>query len=94
MDIETFITTFIPIAMTIYFTAFILYTVRIFMGPSLPDRVIGIDALSYDLVAFLVILSILIKSPILISCAFVIALWIYALDIYIAKYLEAREMGD
>jgi len=94
MDIETFIMTIIPIAMIIYFTAFILYTVRIFRGPTLPDMVIAIDALSYDLAAFLVILSILIKSPILIPCAFVIALWIYALDIYVAKYLEAREMGD
>ncbi|HDJ83416.1 MAG TPA: pH regulation protein F, partial [Desulfurococcaceae archaeon] len=32
--------------------------------------------------------------PILIPCAIVLALWIYALDVYVAKYLEAKEIGD
>jgi hypothetical protein len=26
-------------------------------------------------------------------CALSLALWIFALDIYVAKYLEAKEMG-
>ena len=94
MDLETWVTNFIMIAMFLYIVAFLLYTVRIFKGPTVPDMVLAVDALSYDLAAFLVVLSILFRSPIMIPSALVLVLWAYALDIYIAKYLEAREMGE
>ncbi|HDI02054.1 MAG TPA: pH regulation protein F [Ignisphaera sp.] len=94
MDLETWVTNFIMIAMFLYIAAFLLYTVRIFKGPTVPDMVLAVDALSYDLAAFLVVLSILFRSPIMIPSALVLVLWAYALDIYIAKYLEAREMGE
>ena len=90
-QVITFIATMIPI----YMLAFILYTVRAFKGPTISDTVLAIDALTYDLAAFLVILSIFFKSPILVPIAIVLALWIYALDIYVSKYLEAKkELGE
>lgn len=78
----------------LYIVAVVLYAVRVFKGPTLPDRVLAVDALGFDLAAFLTILSVLFKAPIMVTTALVLALWIYALDIYVAKYLEAREMGD
>lgn len=92
--LEVWITNFLTIAMFIYIASFLLYLVRLFRGPTIPDMVLVIDALGYDLAAFLIILSILFKSPILIPCAIVLTLWIYALDIYVAKYLEAKELGE
>ncbi|OYT50047.1 MAG: pH regulation protein F [Desulfurococcales archaeon ex4484_204] len=85
---------FIMAVFPIYMAAFILYAVRAVKGPTIPDMVLAIDAMTFDLAAFLVVLSIFFKSPILIPVAIVLALWIYALDIYVAKYLEAREMGE
>ncbi|HIP57459.1 MAG TPA: pH regulation protein F [Ignisphaera aggregans] len=93
MDLSTQITYFISAVIPLYFIAFILYFVRILRGPTIPDIVIAIDALGYDLAVFLAVLAILFKSPLLIPCPIVLALWIYALDIYVAKYLEAREIG-
>jgi multicomponent Na+:H+ antiporter subunit F len=81
-------------AMPIYLTAFALYSVRAVKGPTIPDSVLAIDAMSYDLAAFITILSILFRSPILIAVAIVLALWVFALDIYVAKYLESKEMGE
>ncbi|MEM4470470.1 MAG: monovalent cation/H+ antiporter complex subunit F, partial [Desulfurococcaceae archaeon] len=63
-------------------------------GPTIPDMVIAVDALSYDMAVLLAVLSVLFKSPILISCAIVLMLWAYALDVYMAKYLEAKEFGE
>lgn len=74
--------------------AFTLYIIRALKGPSISDTVLAIDAMTYDLAAFLVLLSIFFRSPILIPTAIVLALWIYALDIYVAKYLETKEMGE
>lgn len=80
--------------MFFYVASFLLYLVRLFKGPTIPDMIIAVDALGYDLAAFLIMLSILFKNPVLVPCAIVLTLWIYALDIYVAKYLEAREMGE
>jgi len=78
----------------IYIIAFTLYIYRALKGPTISDQVLAIDAMTYDVAAFLVILSIFLKIPILIAAAIVLSLWIYAFDIYIAKYLEAKEMGE
>lgn len=94
MSLEAHVTTFIMYAIPVYIVAFILYIIRALKGPSISDIVLAIDALTYDLAAFLVILSILFRAPILIPTAIVLALWVYALDIYVAKYLEARELGE
>lgn len=92
--IEEQVTTYILYIIPIYIVAFTLYIVRALKGPSISDTVLAIDAMTYDLAAFLVLLSIFFRSPILIPTAIVLALWIYALDIYVAKYLETREMGE
>jgi len=77
----------------IYVTSFLIYVVRVVKGPTLPDRVLAVDSLGYDLAAFMVVLSVLLKSPLMVVCGLALALWIYALDIYVAKFLEAKEMG-
>lgn len=81
-------------ALPVYLLAFLLYVVRAVKGPTIPDMVLAVDALSYDLAAFLAILAVVFKIPILIPVAIVLALWVYALDIYVAKYLESKEMGE
>jgi len=91
---ESEVITFILITLPIYMTAFTLYAVRALKGPTIPDTVLAIDAMTYDLAAFLVVLAIFFKSPILVPTAIVLALWVYALDIYVAKYLESKEMGE
>jgi len=93
MDLEWWVITYLTALMIPYIISFFLYTIRIFKGPTLPDRVIAVDALGYDLAAFLTILTILLKSPIMIVCSVVLILWIYSLDIYVAKYLESKELG-
>ncbi len=94
MDIESMVTTIIAVAIPIFVVAYVLYFIRVLRGPTIPDRVLAVDALSFDLVVFLIVLSILFRSPILPAVAIVLALWTYALDIFIAKYLERKEMGE
>jgi multicomponent Na+:H+ antiporter subunit F len=91
---ESEVITFIIITLPIYTAAFTLYAIRALKGPTIPDTVLAIDAMTYDLAAFLVVLAIFFRSPILIPTAIVLALWVYALDIYVAKYLESKEMGE
>ncbi len=90
---EHLVSTVLTILIPFYLVSFLLYVVRVFKGPTLPDRVLAVDSLGYDLAAFMVVLSILLRAPLMVVSGLALALWVYALDIYVAKYLEAREMG-
>ncbi|MEO3993083.1 MAG: monovalent cation/H+ antiporter complex subunit F [Desulfurococcaceae archaeon TW002] len=93
-DLEWLVTTYLTVLMIPYFIAFLLYMVRVIKGPTLSDRVLAVDALGYDLAAFMIVLTLILRSPLLIVCGVALILWIFSLDIYVAKYLEARELGD
>ncbi|MEM0500773.1 MAG: monovalent cation/H+ antiporter complex subunit F [Ignisphaera sp.] len=93
MGIEEHVMFFITIIIPVFIVSIVLYLIRALKGPTIPDMVIAIDAVSYDIAVFLAVLAVYFKSPILVSCVIVLMLWAYALDIYVAKYLESREMG-
>lgn len=93
MDIEALVSSVLTILIPIYVVSFLLYAVRVIKGPTIPDRVLAVDSLGYDLAAFMVVLSILLRSPLMVVSGLALALWVYAFDIYVAKYLEAKEMG-
>ncbi|MEM0377983.1 MAG: MrpF/PhaF family protein [Thermosphaera sp.] len=88
--VQTTILIFLPL----FLTSIVLYLIRAVKGPTIGDQILAIDSLTYDLAALLVILGLFFREPILIVTAIPLALWIYSLDIYIAKYLEKREMGE
>ncbi len=94
VDVSGEVSLFIVVTFPLFMLAFILYVIRVFKSRSVPEKVIAVDALGYDLAVFLALLSVFFKSPILIPCAIVLALWVYALDIYVAKYFESREVGE
>ncbi len=94
MDLESLVTSVILYTIPIFVLAYVLYFIRILKGPTIPDRVLAVDALSFDLVVFLAVLGIYFKSPVLPITAVVLALWTYAFDIFMAKYLERKEMGE
>ncbi len=93
MDLEVLISSALTALIPAYVASFVLYAVRVVKGPTIPDRVLAVDSLGYDLAAFMVVLSILLRSPLMVVCGLALVLWVYAFDIYVAKYLEAREMG-
>ncbi len=79
---------------SIYVVTALMYIIRLVKGPTIPDRVLALDALSFDLAVFLALLSIILENPILVSGVIPLVLWIHAIDIFVSKYLEAREMGE
>jgi multicomponent Na+:H+ antiporter subunit F len=50
--------------------------------------------LSFETIAFMAIFAIFFKSLLLIPVAILLSVWTYALDVFVAKYLEKKEMGD
>jgi len=89
---EVFMNTMV-VLIPLYLAAFVIYAVRAVRGPTVPDSVLAIDCLSYDLAVFLALLAVYFKSPFLVSAAIILALWAYLLDLYIAKHLVHKEVG-
>jgi multicomponent Na+:H+ antiporter subunit F len=65
----------------------LLTMIRLFLGPTAPDRVIALDAINTLTVASMIILSVAYKQIIFIDVAIVYALLSFVGTLYIAKYL-------
>jgi len=87
------LTLVIAIGMPLYLTAAVLYSIRAIRGPTIPDMVLAIDCLSYDLAVFLAAMALYYKTPFMTAPPIMLALWVYLLDIYVSKYLVTREVG-
>jgi multicomponent Na+:H+ antiporter subunit F len=92
--LETEVMTFIMIVLPIYLVSFVLYLIRVLKGPTISDTVLAIDALSFETIAFMALFAIFFKSLLLIPVAILLSVWTYALDVFVAKYLEKKEMGE
>jgi multicomponent Na+:H+ antiporter subunit F len=83
----------ILIVMFIYAIAILLLSIIALKGPTIGDQVLAIDVLTYISLVLFTMLSIYLKQPLLIVLVIPLALWVYSLDIYIAKYLEHGDLG-
>ncbi|HDD26882.1 MAG TPA: pH regulation protein F [Acidilobales archaeon] len=84
---QSLVDIYLMIISSVFLLAFTLYTIRVFKGPTIPDMVIAIDCLSFDLAVFLGLLSVLYRTPFLITGALLLALWAFLFDLFIAKYI-------
>jgi len=93
MDTGPVLAWFVPAVTTLFITAFTLYIVRVVKGPTVPDIVLAIDCLSYDLAVFIALLSLYYGTPFLIIGALLLSLWAYVFDVFVSKYLLKKELG-
>ena len=65
--------------------------VRILAGPTVPDRLIGLDAANTLVVALFVVFALIYKELIYIDIAIIYATLAFVFTLYIAKYLEEEK---
>lgn len=61
--------------------------IRLYLGPSIADRVIAVDAINTMTVAAMLLLGVFYRQIIFIDIAIVYALLSFVSTLYIAKYL-------
>ena len=66
--------------------------VRVFKGPTAPDRVVGLDTINTIVIVSMVVFGIATSSVIYIDVAIVYALLSFISTLFIAKYLEGGEI--
>ena len=93
-QLETQVMTFIMIVLPIFLASFVLLLIRVIKGPTISDTVLAIDTLSFLAITLMALLSIFFKSLLLIPVVILLSVWTYSLDVFVAKYLEKKEMGE
>lgn len=88
--IDTIITALlVPFVVTVLISLYRLVT-----GPTIPDRILAIDVMSYSLAVIMGLVAVLLESSYLIVISFTLALWYYVGSLYIARYMEGEKPGD
>ncbi|MEM1628770.1 MAG: monovalent cation/H+ antiporter complex subunit F [Desulfurococcaceae archaeon] len=77
----------------IYMVSILILLIRALKGPSISDQVLAIDVMTYAIIVIILLFAIYLREPILAVVPIPLALWVYSLDIYVAKYLEKRDLG-
>ena len=70
--------------------ALILALARLVRGPTLPDRVVALDLISAEVVAFVCTYAIATGQPVLLDVAIALALVAFLGTIAFAQYVERR----
>ena len=71
---------------------FCLY--RIYRGPTIPDRIVGVDFLGMVVAGYCALFSIYTKRDFLMDIALALALLSFIGTLTLAKYLEGRRFDD
>ena len=69
----------------------ILAIIRVIIGPTAPDRVVGLDTINTIVIVSMIIFGIAVGSVIYIDVAIVYAFLSFISTLFIAKYLEGGE---
>ncbi len=94
MNTQWILDIYVPIISIVFIIAVTLYIIRVLKGPTIPDMVLSIDCLGYDLAVFIGLLSLYYGTSFLIIGSLMIALWAFIFDLYISKYFLKKELGE
>jgi multicomponent Na+:H+ antiporter subunit F len=80
------------LALGLLLAALLLTFVRLALGPSIPDRVVALDATAAVAVAIMAALAVVLDQPVFLDVAIVVALIAFVGTVAFAQYLgrEAR----
>ncbi|MDP5292949.1 monovalent cation/H+ antiporter complex subunit F [Oceanimonas sp. CHS3-5] len=72
----------------------VLATVRLLIGPTLPDRVVALEVIASLTIGFILLYSVAFDTPVLIDVVIVLALTSFMAAVGFARYLEQGGQRD
>lgn len=84
----------IDIAMIIVAISIALCFYRVVVGPTIPDRVVGLDTIAVNIMAVIALYSIKMNTKLYLDAALVIAILGFMSTVAIAKFLRKGDVID
>ncbi|WMC10589.1 cation:proton antiporter [Oceanimonas pelagia] len=72
----------------------VLATIRLLIGPTLPDRVVALEVIASLTIGFILLYSVAYDTPVLIDVVIVLALTSFMAAVGFARYLEQGGQRD
>ncbi|MCY8051507.1 Na(+)/H(+) antiporter subunit F1 [Bacillus spizizenii] len=85
-------TLILQLALGIMAVSTFLYVIRVIKGPTVPDRVIALDAISINLIAITALVSILLKTSAFLDIILLLGILSFIGTIAFSKFLEKGEI--
>jgi multicomponent Na+:H+ antiporter subunit F len=82
------------LALVLVTVSIVLAFVRVVRGPSLPDRVMGLDMIGLMAVSVIVLIAIVSDQSVLLDAAIALALIAFLGTLAFARFIERRERGE
>lgn len=86
--------TLIVVAIGIIAAALVLGTIRLLIGPTVPDRVVAFDLLTLHVLGLVAGTAILTGEWVLLDAAIILALMTFIATLAFARYVERRARKD
>jgi len=80
------------IVLALLMISILMAVIRIILGPTAPDRVVGLDTINTIIISSMVLFGAATREIIYIDVAIVYALLSYISTLFIAKYLQGGEL--
>ncbi|MDX7993726.1 Na(+)/H(+) antiporter subunit F1 [Bacillus subtilis] len=85
-------TLILQIALGIMAVSTFLYVIRVIKGPTVPDRVVALDAIGINLIAITALVSILLKTSAFLDTILLLGILSFIGTIAFSKFLEKGEI--
>lgn len=82
----------LQIALGIMAVSTFLYVIRVIKGPTVPDRVVALDAIGINLIAITALVSILLKTSAFLDIILLLGILSFIGTIAFSKFLEKGEI--
>jgi multicomponent Na+:H+ antiporter subunit F len=80
----------VNIILAVLIVSLFMAFIRLFRGPSLPDRVVALDLVAAIVVGLFAVYAVVADQPVFIDAAIVLALIIFLGTVAFARYTERR----
>ncbi|MCM3745461.1 Na(+)/H(+) antiporter subunit F1 [Sporosarcina luteola] len=84
--------TFIWVSLILVVLSMIGVMIRVFRGPSVPDRLIALDGIGVMLISAIALISILFDTPFFIDVILLIAIMSFIGTVSFSKFIERGEI--
>ena len=84
----------VPAMIIVFVGAGLMCLARAAWGPTAPDRIVSIDALTSMIIVALVLFGIQYKQPVFLDVALVYAFLAFIGTLAVSKYLEGKGVGS
>ncbi|ARW08099.1 MULTISPECIES: Na(+)/H(+) antiporter subunit F1 [Bacillus] len=86
------LTVILQISLGIMAVSTLLYVIRVIKGPSVPDRVVALDAIGINLIAITALVSILLRTSVFLDIILLLGILSFIGTIAFSKFLEKGEV--